>query len=253
MRRFGYLLFALFFFSCAVQEKKEASPYQYTITKFVKTSKGCATDSLNCASYVVAYPVFENLSPAVSKIIMAGIDAGVTMGNPEADGWTMERTAEDFTKGYDSFRIENPEFPTGSWYYEADVKVETFVDTLLSLSLNEEYFTGGAHGGSGKFFINIHPKTGKVFTLDNLLKQGYQSELRKLAEKEFRINNNLADTASYINNGFEFPDNKFQINQNYGFTQQGIIFYYNSYEIAAYAQGPSQVIIPYEKIKDWLK
>jgi hypothetical protein len=42
------------------------------------------------------------------------------------------------------------------------------------------------------------------------------------------------------------------MNDNYGFTTQGIVFVFNSYEIASYAEGPTEILIPYEKIRDWL-
>jgi hypothetical protein len=85
------------------------------------------------------------------------------------------------------------------------------------------------------------------------LKEGYEEKLTQLGEKAFRKERALTDTASLQKNYFEFPANKFTLNQNYGFTKEGIVFYYNSYEIAAYAAGPTEVIIPYEEIKGWLR
>ena len=63
----------------------------------------------------------------------------------------------------------------------------------------------------------------------------------------------LPDTASLNENYYEFPDDKFQLNQNYGFRKDGIVFYYNNYEIAPYAAGPTEVVIPYESVRTWIK
>ncbi|MFZ6013440.1 MAG: RsiV family protein, partial [Bacteroidota bacterium] len=111
----------------------------------------------------------------------------------------------------------------------------------------------GAHGGAGTYFINMNPQTGKEVKLDDILKSGYANVLLKEGEKAFRMVRDLADTTSFYDYGFEFPDNKFQLNDNYGFIQEGIVFFYNRYEIAPYAAGPTQIVIPYEKLRGWLK
>jgi hypothetical protein len=247
---------ALFFviLSCAVQEKAtEPSGLTYSMESIKKKSENCTTDTSGCTTFEVNYPVFSNLDSATAKLIKAKIDAYVSMGNPDSEGWPLEKIADEFIKGYEEFSKESPELATGSWYYKADINVETSVDTLISLSVNDEYFTGGAHGGAGSYFINVNPKNKKYFTLDNLLKPGYEPELTKEAEKAFRQVRELADTASFINNGFEFPENQFQLNENYGFTNSGITFVYNSYEVAPYAAGPTYIVVPYERLRDWLK
>jgi hypothetical protein len=77
--------------------------------------------------------------------------------------------------------------------------------------------------------------------------------LTKIAEQIFRKVKEIPDTASLNENYFEFPDDTFQLNKNYGFKKEGIVFYYNNYEIAPYAAGPTDVVIAYEHLKEWLK
>jgi hypothetical protein len=126
-------------------------------------------------------------------------------------------------------------------------------DSLLSLSIREAYYTGGAHGGHGTFFISIAPSTGASFTLDDFMKIGYLEPLTQLGENAFRQVRAIADTASLEESGFEFPDNSFQLNKNYGFKNEGIVFCYNSYEIAPYASGPTEILIPYDALADWIR
>jgi hypothetical protein len=89
--------------------------------------------------------------------------------------------------------------------------------------------------------------------LDNFFKPGYNDVLTNLGNKIFRQARQLADTASLSDNYFEFPEDKFQLNKNYGFKKEGIVFFYNSYEIAPYAAGPTEVVIPYEELKEWVR
>jgi hypothetical protein len=218
----------------------------------VESPGGCKTDSLQCAFYEVTYPIFTGLDTAVAIQLKRDIDGTVSMGNPEAEGKAMEQIGAEFVQDYEDFRKESPDVP-GGWYYKGHVTVETLIDTLLSLSVHEEYYAGAAHGSYGVYYINVNPRTGAEFTLGHLLRRGYQEALLKAGEKAFRHVRNLADTASLNANYFEFTDDKFQLNQNYGFKKEGIVFYYNNYEIAAFATGPTEILIPYEEIKDWLK
>ena len=247
------LLFATILVSCDKKAAEKKSDVSFKMKNFrVESSSGCASDTLQCASYEVNYPEFSGLDSAVAKKIRREVDATVSMGNPEAVGKSMKQIGEEFVSDYEDFKKEMPDAP-GGWYYKSDVSVDLVTDTLISLTVSEDYFTGGAHGGSGTYFINVNPVTGAEFTLDNLFKPGYIEPLTKAGEEIFRRTREVPDTASLNENYFEFPDDKFQLNQNYGFTKDGIVFYYNNYEIAPYAAGPTEVLIPYERIRGWIK
>jgi hypothetical protein len=239
--------------ACGKKTEEKRAEISFAMKNFrAESSAGCKNDSLHCASYEVNYPDFKGLDSAVERRIKQKMDATVSMGNPEAEGKSMQEIADGFIKDYEDFIKELPD-ESGGWYYNADVTVEVMTDTLISLSSHEEYFTGGAHGGSGTYFINVRPSTGATFTLDNFFKDGYMDPLTKIGEEVFRQVKEIPDTASLNENYFEFPDDKFQLNQNYGFRKEGVVFYYNSYEIAPYAAGPTEVLIPYERIRDWMK
>jgi hypothetical protein len=247
----GFGFFVLLF-SCTKTEEKVAPISFETKTFRIESKGGCKSDTLQCAYFEVIYPEFTGLDTSVVKVIKQKIDAAVSMGNPESQGQNMRTIGEIFIQDYDDFKSEIPD-AFGGWHYTANVSVEVLTDTLLSLSVNDEYYTGGAHGGSGVYFINVNPKTGAEFTLDNLLHADYHDPLTQVGDKIFRQSKQLADTASLIDNYFEFPEDKFELNKNYGFKKDGIVFYYNNYEIAPYAAGPTEVLIPYNEIKDLIK
>ena len=245
--------FALIFYACTTPADNNKAKVSYETKNFrLESAGGCASDTMDCAYYEVNYPLFNGLDTSVLQLLAKRMDAAVSMGNPEADGQSMTEIGQGFIQDYLDFRNEIPDM-SGGWSYSADITVEVLTDTLLSLTVKEEYFTGGAHGGYGTYFINIDPRTGADFTLSNLLRQGYEVTLTNLGEKSFRKVRELPDTASFVENYFEFPDDKFVLNRNFGFTKEGIVFYYNSYEIAPYASGPTEVLIAYTDLKEWLK
>lgn len=254
MRKLIFLsLLSLVLYACGKKPEDKKGQVSYEPKEFrVESEGGCNSDTVRCAYYKVSYPEFTGLDSAVKRSLKRQMDALVSMGNPEAEGQSMKQIGEGFIQDYEDFKNEMPDAP-GGWHYTADIKVEVLSDTLLSLAIQEEYYTGGAHGGYGTYFINVKPSTGAEFTLDDMLKTGYEEPLAKLGEKVFRHVRELNDSASLGENYFEFPDDKFELNKNYGFKKDGIVFFYNSYEIAAYAAGPTEILIPYEELAEWLR
>jgi len=240
-------------FACGKKTEEQKAPLSFSMKNFrVESAGGCVSDTIPCAYYDVNYPEFTGLDTAVNASLIKLLDATVSMGNPEAEGKTMKQVGEGFIKDYEEFKSDMPDAP-GGWHYNADATAEVVTDTLISISVQEEFYTGGAHGGYGTYFINIRPSNGAEYTLDDFFKPGYEEQLRVLGEKSFRKVREIADTASLNENYFEFPDDKFELNKNFGFRKEGIVFFYNSYEIAAYAAGPTEVMIPYEEVKDLIK
>jgi hypothetical protein len=75
--------------------------------------------------------------------------------------------------------------------------------------------------------------------------------LTQLAFEDFqRQRGDAADSAGVSSEELGPP---FTLNDNYGFRKEGIVFFYNVYEIGSYAEGPTEILIPYERLEGWLK
>ncbi|MEO7992317.1 MAG: DUF3298 domain-containing protein [Chryseolinea sp.] len=247
-------IFSALLYSCNSTKKEEKkAEIKYEMKTFRLESKGgCSTDSLSCAYYKINYPVFSGLAQAVLDSLSLQIAKSVSTGNPEIDSLSFQKDGEAFISEFESFAAESSDITMG-WSFDAKVDVSIIGDSLISLVATNESFAGGAHGSYGTYFINVYPKTGKRVTLSDLLKPGYEAALLKAGEEEFRIALELSDSTTYSDAGYEFSNDVFQLNDNYGFTNEGIRFVFNIYEVAPYVLGSQDFVIPYEKIKDWLK
>ena len=184
-----YVTFVLLcmLFACSTREEVKKLDLSHKTENFrVESKGGCSSDTSKCAYYEVSFPVFEGLDSSVSRIIREKISRSVSMGNPEAEGKTMKEIGDGFIEEFEEFVKEMPEESLG-WHYGADVKVEILNDTLIAMSVTDEYFTGGAHGGYGTYFINIDPRSGKEFRLEDFFLPGYVAALTDKAEKAFRV------------------------------------------------------------------
>jgi len=85
--------------------------------------------------------------------------------------------------------------------------------------------------------------------LDEIIWPDKQAELTKVGEAEFRKLKELTAEADLGQAGFWFENNEFFLNDNFLITDSSLVFYYNNYEITAYAFGPTELSIPFSKIK----
>ncbi|MBS1529249.1 MAG: DUF3298 domain-containing protein, partial [Bacteroidetes bacterium] len=158
--------------------------------------------------------------------------------------------ARNFIKAYldDDQRKSNPHMV---YTLESSATVVRQDSSLATIQIDRYMYAGGAHGSTYTGFINWNTKAGKEISLDDLFAPGYGSKLTAIAEKIFRKDEKLSDTSSLRN--YFFQDQKFALNDNFLITPVGIRFLYNEYEIKSYADGTTELLIPYTQIKSLLR
>jgi len=243
-KTFGLILTLGLLASCG--QLKEKPVVDFVMKDFkVETSGGCKGDS-TCVSFEVQYPEFMGVDSAVRKSITDRVNyiLNGSAGEPKS----LQQMGDDFIKDFQDFLKEMPGYDLG-WYFRGQVKVLISSDTLISLQVDTESFTGGVHPTYTTNFVNVEPKTGTVFLLDAMLRPGYNDELNRLGEEDLRNQLELGEADSLALP--EMADGNFQLNDNYGFRKEGIVFYFNDYEVGSFAEGPIEILIPYETIQDW--
>lgn len=237
--------------SCSQLAKKEESKIGFEMKSFHAESENCKTDSAACATFDVSYPEFTELDSAVQSIFYQQL-TGIVTSDEENAAHSLEEEGKNFVEDFAQMKSEMPDLAM-AWYFKSTSNALIVSDTLISVQVDVDSFMGGAHGMYNTSFINIDSKNGAPYLIDRFLKPGYQEFLNELGEEEFRKEQDLADTTSLEEAGFSFPENRFQLNENYGFRKEGIVFFYNSYEVGPYSMGSTEIIIPYEKLRGWFK
>jgi hypothetical protein len=243
---YGFALITMVAASCS--QLKEKPVVDFVMKDFkVETAGGCNGDS-TCVSFEVQYPDFLGLDTTVRKGITEKVN--YILNGSAGEAKSLKEMGDDFVKDFESFTKEMPGYDLG-WYFRGQVKVLISSDTLISLQIDTESFTGGVHPTYATNFVNVEPKTGTAFLLDAMLRPGYQEELNRLGEEDLRNQLELGESDSLALP--ELADGKFELNDNYGFRKEGIVFYFNDYEVGSFAEGPIEIIIPYEVLQDWKK
>lgn len=250
--RIPFLLFLLipyFLVGCGKPAK-----WSYQVTDYQRSLE-CKPDpgSENCTYLILKYPVFTSGPdpkglPAINQRIL-DFAISPTGEKKSAD---MEAFANNFFSDYQNFRKEFPKAPQ-FWSVERIVEVLAETPKLLSISQDESTFMGGAHPNSSRTLVSLNPATGAPYALKDLLAGDFQAKLNELGEKAFHIVREIPTGQSLEAAGFDFGGGPFRLNDNFAATPEGLLFFFNSYEIGPYVMGPTEVLIPYAQLKGMMR
>lgn len=251
----NFSLFVLFSFllstlSCDQQKKANEEspgrPYEVEEINFSKTQKNCES---NCAGLAISYPNLKDESfSAVNATIKKTIKEELLKYILESNGnQNIEDLSETFIASFEAFKKEFPDVKT-PWSIEINADLNYTNRSFLSFSVNTYSYTGGAHPNGFIQYINIDSESGKQIEELSFFVNS-EEKLKDLVERSFRKKHNIPDNGDLAESGFQFEDNAFALTSNYGFTKAGMVFYYNSYEIAPYAEGPTEIRIPFHELK----
>jgi hypothetical protein len=120
----------------------------------------------------------------------------------------------------------------------------------VQVKRNSYQFTGGAHGNSYVSNNLFSKETGEQLNLKDFISD--IPKLTKIAEKYFRQTVEIKATDDLEEQGFWFTKG-FELNGNFYFENNKMIFVYNQYEIGPYSMGIIFVEIPVREIKSLIK
>jgi hypothetical protein len=241
------ILSSLIFFGCGDNDYEKAK-VKYGMKRYEKNSEQC--DSTHCAKIQFNYPWIkgafnDQVKDSIKKYIKNTLLENYSHESPSA---TLDSMAWVFFKDYQETTNEFSEYKL-SWELNNTISVIYNDNSIVSFQSEFYHFTGGAHGNGGNYFTNFNSRDGKRLALSDLLVSGYEKELKDIAEKIFRKDKELSHDVNLEEAGFWFVDNKFSLNENFGIKNEGLVFYFNSYEIAPYSMGSTEFLIPYSDIK----
>lgn len=248
------LFLSMLLCSCSgVKSTRPDTPLRMEAKTFEKSAGKCMMNE-PCMLLRLDYPEITAASSEEAKTKMNGAIRQWILRSTE-DG-KYAQTPEDLWKGLSEERqTVTKDFPDHRvpWYTKRTVKLESESPVALSFQCLEDLDTGGAHPNRNVDYLNFRPSTGDRVSLADILKAGSEPQLTQIAEKRFRQMKGLSANADLNESGFQFEKNQFFLNNNYSIGRDSLKFYYNNYEIAPYAVGPTELVIPYSEIKDLLR
>ena len=240
-------LIVIFFVSCSEEKNIEISSQSFT----EKELPIC--ENSNCPEITINYvEVFgnEKIAAKINKKLNDFIFKSLLMGEDSIP--TAKTIKEAATAFVESYNRDKAQFPDMAGEYFAEISVNEIYSNPkhICFELIQYLYTGGAHGYGTTSFLNIDPKTGEVLSRNELFID--KKELTEFAEQKFREQQKIPKGESINATGYWFEDEKFFLPESAGFTQDTLIFIYNQYDIASYADGPIELKIAIKEAEPFL-
>ncbi len=252
---FVFLLGFMFFsVSCkSPSEKKnegqsQALPsFESNDTAIIWSYQGCKPDSGYCTYIRYRYPIFSQNEP-LNVLTLSLLSPWDVESRSETNQKDAGSLCADFQGEYESFMIETGNVFKETWYFDQDVSISAQKGQILCMNVWTEEFSGGAHGMLTRDMMWVDMTSNSSISIDSLFQNQRDSSLLQLIEQEFRALAAIDAQTPWEEAGFSFKNETFQLPSTIGLTDQGVVFYYSKYEVAPYAMGDIEVIIPLEKV-----
>lgn len=142
-----------------------------------------------------------------------------------------------FTKVFRNAFHDNPNM--SDWSVEIWTEILTNSTKIASIRMDAYTNLGGAHPNKHIQIENFDPATGQKIPINDLISD--KNALLTLCEKKYHEVKKAA-----FDTGFTFtPEMPFKLPNQIGIAKDGVLFYYNPYEVAPYAVGPAEFTIPF--------
>lgn len=232
-----------------VEVKKATKKLDYQLKNFQKKNVPCVNDE--CTFVKVSFPKFteennrtKSLNEAIAEKAKTILSEYVMDAN-ESDN--LNKLMTSFISNFDLYKATFPEAKT-NWFIEIEAKPTYRSEDFISVKYDLKSYSGGAHTISESLFINFNLKGKELAKLSYFFRD--KQTISKIAEQEFRKSKEFNETQSLNKAGYIFPNDKFALSENFGFQNSKLIFYYNSYEIGAYSEGPTEIAIELKELKE---
>lgn len=149
-------------------------------------------------------------------------------------------------------RIENIESQPNQ-YYTLFITYDsyTYKDYISYVFYVEEY-TGGAHPNTTIFTLTFDKKRQEFITVDTLIERNSDilDLLSKYSREEFEVSKTFTENKDLylmLQEGTKPTKDNFK---RFAFSENGLILFFEQYQIAPYSEGMFQITIPYSKLKN---
>jgi hypothetical protein len=196
----------------------------------------------------------DTLSPTMTYDLQAdkinGLNDSSLLMFSDPAGY-FEKQYAKYSKEFLSQRDLFEKFPDAAslrhqYYYEiADIPFSS--RRFYSLRFHQSCFTGGAHPNSWADHWILRKKDGKLLAFSDIFKADSDAKLKMLIDKALKKKFKREDMDRIL---FSWD---FKVSNDIYLLKKGIVFQYDTYEIAPYYVGPIEVFLPYWKIHKLLR
>ncbi|WP_024865300.1 substrate-binding domain-containing protein [Butyrivibrio sp. FCS014] len=207
--------------------------------------------------YLLVTEPSKNAYPELSKFLEERVIDRAAIADKDEEGTLGDI---DVLEGYEDSVSRGGIFP-GPWYDMQRENIALLNDKILSFVTYYENYAGGAHGYHYKAGTTVNVSTGKKYELKEILNIS-DEQLRGMIRDRIKIEDaedykDYWDLDDSLANYFIDPDsadkekNSYINHYNWTMEPEGMHFFFNPYDLAAYGFGIIEATVPYEMLGDF--
>lgn len=133
-----------------------------------------------------------------------------------------------------------------SLYYSYEINYKSA--SLVSILFTGSNYCGGAHPSPVFYSVNFDLEKGRIVAVKDLFRKGsgYYEKLSVLCIRELK-KRDISSSSELINEGASSRAENFDC---FYFKSDALVILFPPYQVAPYAAGPQEVIIPFRSIRD---
>lgn len=147
--------------------------------------------------------------------------------------------------------IEGEKGPSFQWIKSVNGSVLWLDDRFVNHDKQTYVFTGGAHGMEHVSLGIFDMDSARFLTSADIFELSSSEELPIILTSVLKKQLEIEESQSLVSEGY-FMD-QIPVTENYCLTPVGILFHYNSYEIAPYSFGHTQILLPFDLVSNLMQ
>ena len=192
------------------------------------------------------------------------VNAAVVSQLFDMEGLTMQQAADSFATSYTRsyqrdfaplYREDQSDDEKRAWYeyhYNVTSEATTGREGVIVYTAVVDYYEGGAHGINQRLVMNFDRKTGEQIELKDIFVPGFEQTLNSILLKALIEKTGSKDEQELRDKGYLYSMDMFAP-ANFVLGKDSMTFIYNSYEIAPYAMGMTELELTYDELESILK
>lgn len=245
---FIYVLCLVLLLSCQSKRNYDGG-LQTTEVKAERTvyAEGSTTDKLQMSA-TIEYPsahvnadVLLKLQQLVKTASLGNAYEGESAQQAVAD-WMDELEAEYEAENRYFLSSEADEEVRATFSAEnfVDASIYSICDGMMSYQVRSYVYSGGAHGLSSTNYIVIDLHNGQVLTETDIFPDKTDDQLTEMLREAFVAQKNMSEE-ELTERGFELD--AIFANSNFYLNDDSVVFVFNPYDIAPYAEGEQRIAL----------
>jgi hypothetical protein len=141
-------------------------------------------------------------------------------------------------------------------YYEAGDTVMYSSTSFISVHVYcDSYFSSAAHPNNWSFSINYDLTKNKEVRIDDLYTGDYLKVLsdfciKEIKKQKYELDSTMQTDDEWLNTGAGPDAKNFEV---FNPTKEGLLITFITYQVASYAEGPMEVLVPYSVLKEYVR